>query len=144
MTVYEYIKNHVNVNLSPSLVQGVGVFALRDIKEGESLFVKWDGESGHYFLNQDEFFQLDQTVQYHLYDMFSFEEHDGKWVMRIALENDCHWIFKTPLHWVNSCLWNEEPNIDRDLLIAKKTIYSGNELFTKYGKYEKIRRLRTI
>lgn len=144
MTVYEYIKNHVNVKLSPSIVQGVGVFALRDIGEGESLFVKWGGDSGDYFLKQDEFFELDQTIQYHLYDMFSFEEYNDEWVMRIILENDCHWIFKTPLHWVNSCSWNEEPNIDRDLLIAKKTIYYGDELFTKYGKYEKIRKFRTI
>lgn len=144
MTPYEYIKNHVNIKLSPSNIHGVGVFALRDIKQGEPLFVKWDGKSGDYFLNQDDFFKLDGNVQYHLYDMFSFEEHNGKWDMRIILEEGCHWIFKTPLHWVNSCSWNDEPNIDRDLLIAKKNIYSGSELFTKYGKYEKIRQLRTI
>ena len=37
MTVFEYIKNHVNVKLAPSNISGVGVFALRDIKKGEEL-----------------------------------------------------------------------------------------------------------
>jgi len=144
MTAFEYVKNHVNVKLAPSTVQGVGVFALRTIKEGEPLFVNWEGESGEYFLNQDDFFQLDENVQYHLYDMFSFDNHMGSWKMRIILNKDCHWIFKNPLHWVNSCSWNEEPNMDRDLLISKKNIKCGSELFTKYGKYEKLRRFRTI
>lgn len=144
MTPYEYVKNHVNVKISPSTIQGVGVFALRDIEKGEELFVNWTGETGLYHLTESELNSLDYNVKIHLYDMFEYYKIGEDWHFTIFLEKNCHWIFKTPLHWVNSCSWNEEPNIDRDLLITKKTIYSGNELFTKYGKYEKIRKLRTI
>ena len=35
MTPYEYVKNHVNVKLSPSKIHGVGIFAIRDIEENE-------------------------------------------------------------------------------------------------------------
>lgn len=137
MTVFEYIKNHVNVKLTPSKIHGVGVFALRDIELGEQLFVKWNDKSDSYFLNQDDFFKLEESVRNHLYDMFEFEEQDGIWKMKIMLENDCHWIFKTPLHWVNSCSWNEVPNIDKETMTTTKKIKKGEELLTQYGKYEK-------
>ena len=38
MTAYEYINQYVNVKLKPSIIQGVGVFALRDILKDEELF----------------------------------------------------------------------------------------------------------
>ena len=45
MTPYEYIKNYVNVKISPSSIHGVGVFAMRDIEVGEDIFVNWEEES---------------------------------------------------------------------------------------------------
>ena len=59
MKAYEYIKNYVNVKISPSTIQGVGVFALRDIEKGEDLFVNWTGETGLYQLTESELNSLD-------------------------------------------------------------------------------------
>jgi hypothetical protein len=144
MKAYEYVKNYVNVKISPSTIQGVGVFALRDIEKGEDLFVNWTGETGLYQLTESELNSLDYGVKMHLYDMFEFCKVGEDWEFTIFLEKNCHWIFKTPIHWVNSCSWDSEPNIDRGLYVTTKKIIRGNELFTKYGKYEKNRLFRTI
>jgi hypothetical protein len=144
MTAYEYIKNHVNVKMSPSNIHGVGIFALRDIDEGEEIFVNWKGDSGIYQLTESELNSLDYNVKIHVYDMYEFSKIGDEWTFNVNLEKNCHWIFKTPMHWVNSCSWDSEPNIDRNLSIATKKIYRGNELFTKYGKYEKNKLFRTI
>jgi hypothetical protein len=139
MSPYDYLKNNVNVKLSPSKIHGVGIFAIRDIEVGEKIFVNWEGESGLYYITEEELNSLYPNLKSHLYDMFEFMEVDNKWLFGVKLNKNCHWIFKTPLHWVNSCSWNEEPNIDSEKLITTKRILSGQELFTKYGKYEKFK-----
>lgn len=144
MTPYEYIKNHVNVKLAPSKIHGVGIFALKTIEVGEKLFVEWPVESIECFLTHNEFYTLDKNVQNHLYDMFEFEKTNDEWKMKIVLEKNCHWIFKTPLHWVNSCMWNETPNFDKETMVVTKRILIGEELFTKYGKYDKFIRTNII
>lgn len=144
MTPFEYVKKYVNVKLAPSKIHGVGIFALRDIEIGEKLFVEWPYESIEYFLSPNEFSDLDENVQSHLYDMFEFKNNDDEWKMKIILEKNCYWIFKTPLHWVNSCMWNQTPNFDKETMIVTKKILSGEELFTKYGKYDKFIRTNII
>jgi len=144
VTAYEYVKNHVNVKISPSNIHGVGVFAIREIERGEEIFVTWKGHSGSYKLTETELNSLDYNVKMHVYDMFKFCKIGEEWEFTIFLEKDCHWIFKSPIHWVNSCSWDSEPNIDRNSQVATKKIFRGEELFTKYGKYEKNRLFRTI
>lgn len=144
MSPYEYIKNHINVILQPSVIDGVGVFALRDIQKDEELFKLWEGESGEYTLTDDQLNSLDEDIRYHLLSMYGYKEIDGKYTMFIILNKNCHWIFKTPLHWVNSCAWNEEPNIDKSTLKSKRFIKKGEEILIKYGKYDKFKRIRTI
>lgn len=144
ISTFEYVKKYVNVKIAPSKIHGVGVFALRTIEIGEPLFVEWVGDTDEYFLNHTDFSNLDENVQNHLYDMFEFEKINDEWKMKIILEKNCHWIFKTPLHWVNSCSWNDTPNFDKQTMLATKRILSGEELFTKYGKYDKFIRTNII
>lgn len=144
MTPFEYIKKHVNVKIQPSIINGVGLFALRDIEEGEDLFVEWKNETGKYYLSNSEFNSLDYTIRNHLMEMYGFENIDGEYLFFFFLNKDCHWIFKTPLHWMNSCGWEDEPNFDSKTLKAKRKIKKGEELLTKYGKYNKFKRTRTI
>lgn len=144
MSVYEYIKNNVNVKISPSTIHGVGLFALRDIDVGEVLFTEWEGESGRYQLTQKEIDSLDTGVKTHLYDMFQFSKTDGVWQFNVYLEKNCYWIFKSPTHWINSCSWDSEPNIDIETLRVLKPIKAGTELLTKYGKYQKLKSNRAI
>jgi hypothetical protein len=144
MTAYEYIRDYVNVKLKASLVHGVGVFALCDIKEGDELFRVWDGESGENTLTENELNSLEEGVKEHLLDMYGYKEINGHYSMFVILNTNCHWIFKTPLHWVNSCGWNEEPNVDKETLRTTRFIREGEEILAKYGKYDKFKRSRTI
>ena len=76
--------------------------------------------------------------------MFEYSNVDGVWEFNIYLEKDCYWIFKTPTHWINSCSWDSQPNVD---LIASKAllhIKNGTELLTKYGKYQKNKPSRVL
>lgn len=139
MNVYNYIKNYVNVKLSPSKIHGVGIFALKDLKENDDIFVNWEGESGIHFITEEELNSLEEEVRLHLHQMFFFKKIDEKWLFQIVLNKDCHWIFKTPHHWVNSCFQNDEPNVDLNTLKVIKKIKKGEELLTKYGKYEKFK-----
>lgn len=144
MTAYEYIKNHINTKLQPSKINGVGVFALRDIQHQEELFKLWEGESGEYTLTDDELNSLDDNVKEHLLNMYGYKEINGEYRMFVILNNDCHWIYKTPLHWVNSCNWDAESNIDRETLKANRFIKKGEEILLKYGKYNKFRTNKII
>ena len=144
MTSYEYIKNYINTKLQPSRINGVGVFALRNIQKGEELFKLWEGESGEYVLTDDELNSLDDNVKEHLLNMYGYKEIDGEYRMFVILNKDCHWIFKTPLHWVNSCAWDKIPNIDKETLKANRFIKKGEEILLKYGKYNKFRTNKII
>jgi len=137
MTPFEYIKNCVNVKLGSSKVHGVGVFAMKDIDKGESIFINWEEKSGLYSITEEELNSLDEVIKYHLLDMCEFKSVNGKSELVFFLNKGCHWIFKTPLHWVNSCSYNDFPNIDSVHLITLNKIKKGEELFTKYGRYLK-------
>lgn len=144
MNVYDYIKNFVNVRLEPSKIQGVGVFALRDIDINEKLFVEWDGETGEYFLSQEEFDTLDSDIKNHVLNMYGYKKINNQYMLSVILVKNCHWIFKSPLHWVNSCAWDEQPNFEKETLKTIRKIKKGEEILLKYGKYDKFKRTRTI
>lgn len=144
MTAFEYIRDYVNTRLEPSIIHGVGVFALRNIQENEELFKPWEGESGEFTLSDQELNSLDPNVKSHLLQMYGYKSVDSSYTMFVILNTGCHWIFRTPLHWVNSCGWDETPNLDRDTLRARYFIAKGKEILIKYGKYDKFKRTKTI
>jgi hypothetical protein len=76
--------------------------------------------------------------------MYGYKEIDGKYTMFIILNKDCHWIFKTPFHWVNSCGYNGEPNINKETLRTTRFIKKGEELLLNYGKYGKFKKTNII
>ena len=144
MTPFEYIRDNVNIKVAPSRLHGVGIFALRDILPGENLFNVWEDKTGWYTLTQEELDSLDTKTREHVYDMFQFGEVDGVWKFNLYLEQDCYWIFKSPTHWINSCSYDSNPNIDIERLVSLSYIKAGEELLTKYGKYQKNESLRAI
>lgn len=144
MTPYEYIKNYVNVKISPSSIHGVGIFAMRDIEVGEDIFVNWEEESGIYYLTESEINSFNDTIKLHLYNMCEHTSLDGKSLFKFCLNQHCHWIFKSPLHWVNSNYENMLPNIDKTTLKCIRKIKEGDELLSKYGKYSKFDSYKTI
>lgn len=144
MSPTSYISKFVNVKIAPSPISGVGLFALRDILKDELLFEPWSRPSGTYPLYQEDLDSLDFNVRSHVYDMFQFVEKNGKWYLNLYLEQDCFWIFKSPTHWINSCSWDSNPNVDLSTNRALELIPAGNELLTKYGKYSKNEKYRAI
>lgn len=144
MLSIDYIKKYVNVKLQPSNINGVGVFALKDINDGEEIFVPWKEKTDIYYITTDDLETLDINVKQHILDMYEYQKINEKWMIPIYLNYGCHWIFKTPLHWVNSCANNETPNIDREKLITNRKIFAGEELLTKYGKFDRFKSNRKI
>ena len=144
MTAYEYIKNYVNTKLQPSPINGVGVFALRDIQKGEEVFKLWDGKSGEYTISTEELNSFENDIRMHLLNMYGYKKIEDEYKMFVILNKDCHWIFKTPIHWVNSCGHNDTPNVDNNTLKAIRTIKKGEEILFKYGKYDKFKKNNVI
>ena len=55
MSAYSYILNHVFVKLKPSKIQGVGLFAIRDIPSNTEIFRPWNGSTGKFPIKETEF-----------------------------------------------------------------------------------------
>lgn len=144
MTPFSYIQNCVNVKLAPSTVSGVGVFALRNITKGETLFQPWLGVTGQYSISQSELDSLPSSIRSHVYDMFQFKKEDNSWMFRVDLTHGCFWIFNSPTHWINSCSWDGLPNIDIESNKSLSFIPTSTELLTRYGKYNKNEKFRAI
>lgn len=144
MTPYSYVKNKVYTKLGPSNIQGIGVFALRDIKQGTDLFKKWTGPTGIYSLTKGEFFSLDEALQQHLNDLFSYQfgvpTEEGKFLFH--LYHDCHWVYTTPYHFINSGL--DKANVDKITYKALRDIRKGEELLSNYGRYDRFPKKQVI
>lgn len=136
MTPFEYISTRVYTKLQPSRVQGVGVFALKDIPENINPFEIWDGDSGLYSITEDELKTLPQEIYLHIKDMFTYSPHfpyDTNTYVKLI--NGFHWIYQNPYYFVNSGF--EKANIDKDTLLTTRKIRKGEELLSNYGRYER-------
>ena len=60
--VLEHLINNIKTEIKPSFIQGVGVFAIRDINKGEELFPKWDGETGIYIIPNESIKEIPNYV----------------------------------------------------------------------------------
>lgn len=139
MNAYTYIKKNLFVKLKPSNISGIGVFAIRDIEIGTFLFQPWDGETGFYPISQSELNELDEEVRNHIKDMFQFSSEFPKDTnLYVKLTKGCHWIYTNPYYFVNSGFYENKSNIDKELMIATKSIKKGQEILSDYQRYEKL------
>ncbi len=136
MSPFEYVYNKVFTRLEPSKIQGIGLFAVRDIPKGEFIFEKWNGPSGKYNLTQKELDRLPKLLKAHILSSFLYNNnypYDSDIV--IELYNNCHWIYTTPYYFVNS---SHNFNIDKDTLLTTRNIKEGEEILSNYKRLEKI------
>jgi len=134
---FSYILNHVFVKLKPSKVQGVGVFALRDIPENVEVFKKWEGETGVYPIPEEQLQQLPKELYSHIKGIFLYAPNFPKDTSTyITLTNNCHWIYTTPYYFVNSNV--KDFNIDKDTLKSTRKIKVGEEILSNYRRYERL------
>lgn len=136
MTPFEYISTKVFVKIKPSKIQGVGVFAIKDIPEGIHLFEKWTGDTETYPISEDDLQSLPKELYTHIKDIFLYgPEFPSDTNTYVKLTHGCHWIYTTPYYFVNSDLNN--PNIDKNTLQTNRIICKGEEILSNYGRYER-------
>ena len=70
MTPFEYISNKVYTKLKPSKIQGIGVFAVKDIPMNTNPFEPWDGDTGLYPISEIELLSLPNELYSHIKDIF--------------------------------------------------------------------------
>lgn len=137
MNAFNYILNYVFVKLKPSKIQGVGVFALRDIPKNTYLFQSWNDDSGYYSIEESKLQTLPKELYSHIKDIFLYSPEFPKDTNTyIQLTKGCHWIYTTPYYFVNSDIKNY--NIDKDTFKTTRDIKVGEEILSNYGRYERL------
>jgi len=137
VSAYSYILNHVFVKLKPSKIQGVGLFAIKDIPKDTEIFRPWNGSSGTFPITEKELNTLPNELYLHIKDIFLYgPDFPTNTDTYITLTNGCHWIYTTPYYFVNS--GGDNFNLDKDSLLTVKDIKAGEEILSNYGRYERI------
>ena len=125
---FNHLVNNIKTDIRPSAIQGVGVFAIRDIKEGEQLFTKWEGETGIYIIPNELLSEIQNEVVDLLNRYFINYEDDCK---LIRLFNGLNFVSNS-LSYCNSAYPNtEKQNIDSKG-IALRDIKAGEEILEWY------------
>jgi SET domain-containing protein len=125
-----HLVNNIKTEIKPSSIQGVGVFAIRDIKEGEQLFPKWEGETGIYIIPNESLDKLPNYILNLMYRYFINYETEFK---LIRLFNGFNFISHN-LSYCNSAYPNKEKqNIDNKGF-ALRDIGAGEEILEWYEK----------
>jgi hypothetical protein len=136
MTPFEYISTKVFVKIKPSKIQGVGVFAIKDIPEGIHPFEVWTGDTETYPISEEDLQSLPKELYTHIKDIFLYgPEFPSDTNTYVKLTHGCHWIYTTPYYFVNSDLNNF--NIDKNTLQSNRIIRKGEEILSNYGRYER-------
>lgn len=125
---FNHLVNNIKTDIRPSNIQGVGVFAIRDIKEGEQLFTKWEGETGIYIIPNELLSEIQNEVVDLLNRYFINYEDDYK---LIRLFNGLDFVSNS-LSYCNSA-WpvSENINISNDGT-ALRDITAGEEILEWY------------
>ena len=146
MNAFEYINKFVVSVLKPSRINGVGFFAVRDIKKGDTIFEAWKGESGIYSITIDELNLLPDDLKKNIYETFDnrflYINREGEEIfiqkeigkIFFPLERGFHWIYIWPKMFINSGL--NKANVDTNNFInpiAIRDIKKGEELLANYG-----------
>ena len=139
MNAYDYIKHHVFVKVKPSKIEGVGVFAIRDIPKDTYLFERWKGDTDYFPISESKLQTLPKELYLHIKDIFLYSPNFPKNTNTyIQLTNGCHWIYTTPYYFVNSSINNS--NIDKDTFKTTRDIKQGEEILSNYGRYERLQK----
>lgn len=68
--VINHLSNNIKTKIGVSSIDGVGVFAIRDIKKGEQVFPIWEFESGMYIIPNERMCEIPSEVQILLHKYF--------------------------------------------------------------------------
>lgn len=123
-----HMVNNIKTDIRPSNIQGVGVFAIRDIKKGEELFPKWFGDSAIYIIPNDMLESI-PTCVVELMNRYFINNEDGFKLIRLF--NGLNFVSNT-ISYCNSA-WPNTNNINiTNDGIAVRDIKAGEEILEWY------------
>ena len=113
-----------------SPIDGIGVFAIKDIDAGENVFPIWEGESFMYVIPNERLSDIPNAVL-ELLDMYFINEECGFKIIRLF--KGMNFLF----HGTSYCnsAWPNEENTNIDITgIALRDIKAGEEILEWYHK----------
>lgn len=130
MNHLDYLINSLKTNTGLSEIDGVGTFAIRDIKKGEKIFERWKGDTRVYVLTFEQFKNLPLESQKMIYESYvqDLEQHAG--FIWFRLFKDCYFNLANPWRYVNTA--EENGNICSIERIAVRDIKKGEEILSNY------------
>ena len=131
MTPFDYLNTSIKSYQRVSSLQGIGLFALVDIKKGDILFPKWEGNTSFYKIKISEAKILPREVLSYILRSFVSKIEDDNSDINFRLVKDTNFLFTEPLCLLNSK--EEEGNVDSRSGIALIDIKKDEEL---YGNYQ--------
>jgi hypothetical protein len=130
--VISHFKNNIKTKIGVSSIDGIGVFAIRDIKQYEEVFPIWDYASAVYLIPNDRLDEIPKEVV-ELLDMYFISNEYG--YKAIRLFKGLNFLF----HGYSYCnsAWPNENNVNiTNNGIAMRDINAGEEILEWY--YENI------
>jgi len=130
--VIAHFKNNVKTKIGVSSIDGVGTFAIRDIKQYEEVFPLWNYETGIYLIPNDRLTEIPNEVV-KLLDKYFINDECGYKVIRLFKG------FNFTFHGFSYCnsAWPNEHNVNiTNDGIAIRDIKAGEEVLEWY--YENI------
>ncbi len=128
--VIEHLKTNIKTKLGVSPIDGIGVFAIKDIKKDEQVFPIWEGESFMYIIPNERLSDIPKEVL-ELLDMYFINEECGFKVIRLF--KGMNFLF----HGTSYCnsAWPNKKDTNIDITgIALRNIKAGEEILEWYHK----------
>ena len=126
--VIEHLKTNIKTQIGVSNIDGVGVFAIKDIKKDEQVFPIWQGKSGIYVIPNNELNEIPSEVLKLLEKYFINDECGFK---IIRLFNGMNFLFHGTSFCNSAYPSKENTNIDING-IALRDIMAGEEILEWY------------
>ena len=128
--VIYHLSHNVKTKIGVSSIDGVGVIAIRDIKQYEEVFPVWEHDSGIYLIPDDRLNDIPNEVV-KLLDMYFINDECGYKIIRLFKG------FNLIFHGFSYCnsAWPDKTkvNITNDG-IAMRDIKAGEEILEWYTK----------
>jgi hypothetical protein len=128
--VIKHLSTNIKTKIGVSSIDGVGVFAIRDIKQYEEVFPIWNYESGIYLIPNDRLSEIPNEV-IELLDMYFINDECGYKVIRLFKG------FNFTFHGFSYCnsAWPDINNVNiTNDGIAMRDIKAGEEILEWYHK----------
>ena len=124
----EHLKTNIKTKLGVSPIDGIGVFAIRDIKKDEQVFPIWEGESFMYIIPNERLSDIPNAVL-ELLDMYFINDDLGFKIIRLF--KGMNFLF----HGTSFCnsAYPSKENTNVDITgIALRDIKAGEEILEWY------------